>query len=109
MNNFKNRVSLTQKNRNLQKMIEELALNYKQREQFLEERSICDNKTSEICTGPIFMCGALVLFVLVAGVVAGFAVEASYLASEYLACWVEIKGVDWCLSDVYNVDYKNII
>jgi hypothetical protein len=107
MNNFKKRVSLTQKNRDIQKMIEELALNYKQREKFLEERSICDNKTSEICTGPILMC--IVFVVAAGGVVLGFAAGAAYLTVGYLACWTEIKGGDWCLSEVYSIDYKNII
>ncbi len=99
---FENRVSLTQKNENLKEIIESLASDYKNREDFLG--TPCSNteiKTSEVCSGGYLVCAAGVGIVFIAAVI----------ASVYAA----VAGFSWAIGynydtiEVDSVIYKNIV
>jgi hypothetical protein len=103
--NFENRVSLTQKNKRLSGVINEIASNYGKRESFCKQLN-----TTEICTNlfgsPVATCVVAVGFIFTVGIVLTVWLGAG--ASNYAACHSEVLPCnDYAM--VNSSLYKNIV
>jgi hypothetical protein len=108
--NFENRVSLSRKNEDFTKIVEDLSLDYRNRDDFLQKYPNTRPYTSEVCSagavciaGAFFAVGAFVI--IVAGVAYGVAAG----VAAWVGCVYEVARSSGCFANIDKVSYKNVV